>query len=288
MKSKKKGHEKAMTMKEVVITTILLIALICSASLSLAAPDLTIEPWDTVVGEEVTVEGTGFGANATVTISTTVTCYKPVVDNKCECTMNEFDIPETTDFKLSIREVTDNVTIYVKVLFTWLTINPDNPFGFIFDYDPLTNTSNVSRNGVFAGTYSIDVIGDAVDEGNCTMITSAVMRIQANETGGFTKVIKTEGIPICNFSINASSSTAGSAEVPLNLFLEGDASKDGRRNAYDCSCIARYWAVISGYDNSTICFEAADVDELNGVELLDAQLLAECLIGLRDWSDIDP
>jgi hypothetical protein len=288
MKSKKKGHEKAMTMKEVVITTILLIALICSASLSLAAPDLTIEPWDTVVGEEVTVEGTGFGANATVTISTTVTCYKPVVDNKCECTMNEFDIPETTDFKLSIREVTDNVTIYVKVLFTWLTINPDNPFGFIFDYDPATYTSNVSRNGVFAGTYSIDVIGDAVDEGNCTMITSAVMRIQANETGGFTKVIKTEGIPICNFSINASSSTAGSAEVPLNLFLEGDASKDGRRNAYDCSCIARYWAVISGYDNSTICFEAADVDELNGVELLDAQLLAECLIGLRDWSDIDP
>jgi hypothetical protein len=287
MNGEKKGWRSATSIKEVVITTILLIALICSASLSLAAPVLTIEPWDTVVGEEVTVEGTGFGANENVTISTTVTCYKPVVDNKCECTMNEFDIPETTDFKLSIREVTDNVTIYVKVLFTWLTINPANPFGFNFDYDPLTYTSNVSRNGVFAGTYSIDVIGDAVDEGNCTMITSAVMRIQANETGGFTKVIKTEGIPICNFSINASS-TAGSAEMPLNLFLEGDASKDGRRNAYDCSCIARYWAVISGYDNSTICFEAADVDESNGVELLDAQLLAECLIGLRDWSDIDP
>ena len=206
---------------------------------------------------------------------------------KCECTMNEFEIPETTDFKLSVREVTDNVTIYVKVLFTWLTITPANLFGFNFDYDPATNTSNVSRNSVPKGTYSIDVIGNAVGEGNCTMITSAVMRIQANETGGFTRVIKTEGIPICNFTINASSSN-GSAEVPLNLFLEGDASKDGRRNAYDCSCIARYWAGISGYDNGTICFDAADVDELNGVELLDAQLLAECLIGLRDWSDIEP
>jgi len=271
----------ALHRREVLLALVLVAALISTMPLTSAVPLLEITPENATIGEDITVTGSGFGANAEVNISTTVTCYKPVVEGKCECTMTDFELPVETDFKLSVRRVTDNVSIHVKVLLLWLTIDPGNPLGFIFSYNGSTQTSYVSRNNVPPGEYSIDVIGDAVPpDKQCTMITSASMMVQADGAGNFSESLSTRGIPLCNFIINASS-TAGSDETPLHLFRLGDVSMDGQVNAYDCCCIARYLAHFDGYDNNTICYSAADVNCDSTVEWWDAKVLAESLIGLR-------
>jgi hypothetical protein len=291
MTSKKQGHGKAMIAKEMIVTAIVLIALVAfvsSAPLALAA-ELTIEPWDDITpGTPVTITGTGFDSNETVTIRTAVTCWKPVSDGYCECTMSEFEIPANTSFKLSVWKVEDNVTLYIKKLI-WVEINPGLTSFFTFEYDPATYTSNVSHSGkilpLFAGIYSIDVIGDAKDdEENCTMSTTAELEVPADADGNFSLDVNTQGIPICNFTINATGQTSKeSDEKPLNLFVLGDPSKDGQVSAYDCVAIARYWAGITGYDNSTICYSAAAglAPDCNLVTLDDARCLAEHLIGMH-------
>lgn len=200
--------------------------------------------------------------------------------------MQNFEIPGGTRFKLSVRKVEDNVTLYIKKVIWW-TIDPGTTSFFQFEYTPATNTSNVTSGKVpaaLAGIYSIDVIGDAVaGEVNCTMITTVELEVKADANGNFSmEDVNTQGVPICNFTIKATDKISGeSAEAPLNLFLEGDASKDGQANAYDCCCIARYWAEIPGYDNSTVCFSAADINDDGIVDLNDARHLARYLIGLE-------
>lgn len=284
----KKGMkmEKGAGMKQMIITAIILVAFVGTTPLALAAT-LTIEPDGIIPGIPVNVTGTGFDSGEKVTVITTVTCWKPVVDDKCECTMQEFEIPENATFKLTVREVEDNVTLYLKRLGIWWTVNPDTTSFFLFEYNP--NTSNVTCGKIpalFAGIYSIDVIGDAVDGAkNCTMITTAKLEVTADGDGNFTmEGVNTQGIPICNFTINATGQDSGaSAEAPLNISLLGDASKDGQINAYDCCCIARYWAGISGYDNSTIAYSAADglAPPCDQVTLDDARCLARYLVGLE-------
>jgi len=290
MKGMKKGRGSgtAMRMKQIAIVALILVAFVCSTSLALAA-ELTIEPCDITPGIPVNITGTGFDPNETVTVTTTVTCWKPVSDGKCECTMVKFEILEGTIFKLSVREVKDNVTLYLKRLGIWWTVNPDTSGFFTFEYTgPPSNTSNVTSGKIptlFAGTYSIDVIGDAVSgKENCTMITSAELEVTADEYGNFTmKDVKTQGIPICNFSITAKGKISGTSAgpEPLNISIPGDASKDGRVSAYDCVCIARYCAGISGYDNSTLSYSAAaGITTLcDEVDINDARYLARYLIG---------
>jgi hypothetical protein len=287
MISKGQGRGTAVHVKGIIISALLILfVLICTAPLTLAA-ELTIEPWDNITpGTPITINGTGFMPNEYVTIRTTVTCWKPVSDGYCECTMREFEIPANTSFKLSVWKVEDNVTLYIKKLI-WVEISPDLTSFFRFDYDAFTKTSNVTSGKilpVFAGIYSIDVIGKAVGgEKNCTMRTSAELDVRADAGGNFTLNVNTQGIPICDFIINATGKTSGSSdEAPLNLFSVGDASKDGQLNAYDCVAIARYWAGVAGYDNATICFSAAApiAPPCDEVTLGDAQYLAKYLIGL--------
>jgi len=281
-------------MKQIaIVALIILVAFVCSASLALAAPVLTVTPNSTTPGAElVTINGTGFNASENVTLKTTVTCWKPVVDGKCECTLENVEIRKGARFTLRVREVTDNVTLYIKKVIWWPPIGPGTP-GFTFTYAP--NTSTVSSMKIpVGGKYSIDVIGDAVEGSvNCTMTTTAIMKVKANTSGNFTvENIDTTGIPICNFTINATGDDSGkSANATLTLFLKGDASKDGQVNAYDCSCIARCVAEISGYckkacptcpyTSDTLCLTAADVDGSPGVTIDDAKYLAEYLIGLH-------
>lgn len=287
MTSKKRGHKKAMNAKGGIITAIVLVAFMSSAPLALAA-ELTIEPNDITPGPNVfvTINGTGFEPDGSVTVRTIVTCYKPVSDGKCQCTMNDFEIPANTSFKLSVRKVEDNVTMYIKWL-KWWEVNPDTTsfFTFIYTGDP-SFTSNVSSGKIppfLAGTYSIDVVGDAVgNEENCTMTTSAELEVDTDANGNFTLDINTQGIPICNFTITATDGVNSSSDY-LNLFILGDASKDGQRNAYDCVAIARYWGGVPGYDNNTIAPGAAAglAPDCTLVTLEDARCLAEHLIGMH-------
>jgi hypothetical protein len=279
--AKKIGKERTRRVKGLMLTALLLVALISTAS---GEAVLTITPNDVTPGTEVTVTGTGFNASENVTISTTVTCHKPVVEGRCECYLEHFEVPQETDLNLIVRKVDDNVTLYAKVLLFWLTIGPDTPgTGFLFAYDAGSKTSTVSRNNVPTGTYSVDVIGDAAaGEVNCTMITTAIMQITADGSGNFTKRVSTGGVPICNFTINATGQSSGKkASAALNLFLQGDPSKDGQINAYDCTCIARYWACIGGYNNDTVCCLAAAglAPPCDKVDLNDARCLARYLIG---------
>ncbi|MGB7533312.1 MAG: hypothetical protein WA977_10135 [Halobacteriota archaeon] len=277
---KGRGRGTAMKMKQMAIVALILVAFVAPAS----AATLIVYPSSATVGDDVTIEGTGFDQNGNVTLTTTATCWKPVVDGKCECTMNDFKIPnEDVSFRLSVREVEGNVTLYVKK-FIWWTIDHDM-LGFHFAYDSTTHTSNVSHGGpIPVGTYKIDVIGDAVDGAeNCSMTTTIKKELKANSTGGFKEVIDTQGIPVCNFTINATDESGNSDEATLGLFLLGDASKDGQVNSYDCACIGRRWAEISGYDNTTICWGcAAKINpDFGKLDLSDARCLARYLIGLE-------
>ena len=282
MKGMKKGRGSgtAMRMKQIaIVALIILVAFVAPSS----AATLTVTPSSATVGDDVTIEGTGFTANEAVTLKTTCTCWKPVVDGKCECTMNDFEIPnKNVSFWLSVREVEGNVTLYVKK-FIWWTVDHDM-LGFHFAYDSATKTSNVSRmKPIPVGTYKIDVIGDAVDGAeNCSMTTTIEKELKANSTGGFKETFDTHGIPVCNLTINATDGV-NSAEAELGLFLLGDASKDGQVNSYDCACIGRYWAGISGYDNTTICWGCAAkvAPDIGVVDLADARCLARYLVGLE-------
>ena len=280
MRDKKEGRGTVVKVREMVTITLILVAFVSTMPLALAA-EITINPPDPTVGDTITINGTGF--NGTVTIKTTVTCWKPVSDGKCQCTMEDFEIPQGARFTLSVREVKDNVTIYIKKsILPWWTVTPGFP-GFTFDYSP--NTSTVSSIEVpVGGKYKIDVIGDAVDGSEiCTMITTATMEVTAYGDGNFSEPFNTQGIPICNFTINATDEYGTSAENTTNLYLFGDASKDGQVNGYDCVCIARRWAGISGYDNSTVSWSAAAglAPDCNLVTLADARCLAESLIGMH-------
>ncbi len=279
MREKKKVAMKADLTRTYVLTTVLAVAFICTASLALAS--ITLDPASIKPGDTVTLNGTGFAPNETVTLTTTVTCWKPVVDGQCECDMVDFEIIKGVRFDLSVREVKDNVAIYIKKGIWWPPIGPGTP-GFTFEYNAGTHTSNVSSVEIpTGGTYSIDVIGDAVDGAkNCTMITTATMVIQADTSGNFSQVFDTTGIPICCMKITATGTGSGTAD--LQLCLKGDASKDGQVNAYDCCCIARYCCCIPGYDNCTTCCTSADVDGNPGVQITDARYLARYLVGLEN------
>ena len=280
---KKKGRGTAMRMKQIAIVALIMVAFVAPAS----AATLTVTPSSATVGDEITVEGTGFNATDTVTLKTTATCGKPAISGICECCMNNFEIPnENVSFWLSVSPVKDNVTLHVKKYLIWWTID-HNMLGFQFTYDSATKTSDVSRmKPIPVGTYTIDVIGDAVDGAeNCSMTTTVEKVLKANSTGGFKEVIDTTGIPICNLTINATDQSGNSDEAEVGLFLLGDASKSGQVNVYDCVCIARYALDLSGYDDTTVCWKAADVAPPRGnpdnVTLADARCLARYLVGLE-------
>ena len=281
------------TAKELVVTLMALCCIVGSVAPVLGA-SLTALNADgnnnITPGDLIDITGTGYDNNSKVTVSSTVNCWKPIVDGKCQCTMEDFVIPANTSFDLSVRRVLDNVTLVIK-WGIWWTVKPGTTSFFLFDYNPSTSTSKVSSKKIppaLAGTYSIDVLGRAVpNETNCTMITTAKIDVYTDATGNFSlENVNTQGIPICNFTISATDGT-NSASTPLNVFQLGDASKDGQVNAYDCAAIARYWAGIPGYDDSSISKEAAEglAGNCSKVELEDARCLARYLIG---WEDSIP
>ena len=276
---------KAALTRTCLLTAVIAFALICTASPTLATPILNVSPDNITSGTMVNITGTNFTPNEDITLTTTVTCYKPIVNAKCECTMEDFEIRAGVWFKLSVSEVTDNVSLYIKKVVWWPPVEPGTP-GFHFDYNPVTHTSNVSTTLAVpvGGRYNIDVIGDSVEgSGACKMVTTATLYLKADANGNFSiDEIDTTGIPVCPFTIKAVGASSGTAEANLNLLLAGDASKDGQVNAYDCCCIARYCCCIPGYDNSTISCSCADVDGIPGVASTDARYLARSLVGLEN------
>lgn len=284
MAAKKREHGTVMDFA----TKFLIISAFLILAFDTAAPAaIKIEPSANITGGElVYINGTGFSPGGTVELNATVTCFKPVNEGECQCTMEEFYLPPDVRFKLQVSEVTGNVSLYIKKGFWW-KITPGLTSFFTFMYVP--NTSTVTSGKVpatFANTYSIDVIGDAVNGSeNCTMITTAFIQVPVDGNGNFSYSYNTKGIPLCDVTITGNDGMGNSSSAPLNIFLKGDASMDGQINSYDCVCIARFVAGIPGYDENTLSLSAADVTD-NGdppeVNINDARYLAEFLVGLID------
>lgn len=290
MKKKGRGSGTAMAMKQIAIVALILVAFVAPAS----AATLTVTPSSTTSGALVTIEGTGFGANEEVTITSAVTGFKiPVsgIDGKYAYSLVDFNISqENTSFSLGAREVEDDMVLKVK-RFWWTpywTID-GNELGFTFTRDDATNTSVVTRGmPTPTGVYCVlTVTGTAVAAPtvtgyvqNVTLNATITKKVTTNATGGFTEVIDTHGTPAGTYTINATNNTVY-AEGTLILSLCGDANKDGDVGAYDCVCIARYEAEIPGYDGDTLNLNAADVDGSGGVDINDARYLARYLVGLE-------
>ena len=285
-----KGIRTASKMKQMIIAALIMLFVIAPAS----AATLTVTPDSTTSGALVTIEGTGFGANEEVTITSTVTGFKiPVsgTDGKYAYSLVEFNISqENTSFSLGVREVENDMILKVK-RFGWTpywTID-ENELGFTFTHDGATNTSTVTRGmPTPTGVYCvITVTGTAVAGHpptgyvqNVTLNATITKKVTTNPTGGFKEVIDTHGIPAGTYTINATNSTVYATDT-LTLSLCGDANKDGDVGAYDCVCIARYKAEIPGYDANTLNLNAADVDGSEEVDINDARYLARYLVGLE-------
>ena len=286
----KKGSRTARKMEQMVITALIMFFVIAPVS----AATLTVTPDSTTSGALVTIEGTGFGANEEVTITSTVTGFKiPVsgTDGKYAYSLINFNISqENTSFSLSVREVQNDMVIKVK-RFWWTpywTID-ENELGFTFTRNDATNTSTVTRGMPMpTGVYCVVTVTGTAVAGhpptgyvqNVTLNATITKKTWTNNTGWFKGVIDTHGIPAGTYTITATNSTVH-AEDTLTLSLCGDGNKDGDVGAYDCVCIARYVAEIPGYDAETLNLNAANVNGTGGVTIDDARYLARYLVGLE-------
>ena len=286
MKKRERGMKKGMIMKQIAIAVIILVAFVAPASAG--AAKLTVTPPSCTSGTFVEIKGEGFQPGETVTLESTCTCRKPVVDGEVECCLMKFNISnENTGFSLSVRPVKEKVVLHIKKSWysPYWTIDHDM-LGFHFKYYSANETSTVTRmQPTPVGVYEIiDVMGKAVDGyWEVEMETTITTEVTTDGAiGKFTDFIDTRGIPAGEYKIKATGQSSGEyAETTLNLLLKGDVGRDGAVGAYDCVCIARYVVGIPGYTANTLNLGSADVNGDGKVDINDARYLARYLVGLE-------
>jgi len=186
-----------------------LVAFVGAASAAI----LTVTPNQVVVGEFVTIEGSGFGINETVTLSCSVSDFEvPISDTNYKYSLENFNLSDSnTSFSLSAREVKDDVEVHIEKLGSSVVINKSSPtkYGFAFDYNVTTNTSTVAVpmpiDPLYTGVYElIEVSGTA--SGSATevyMDVTVINNVTTDATGYFKTVIDTHGIPTGEYTITA-------------------------------------------------------------------------------------
>ena len=197
-----------------------LIAFVGAASAAI----LTVTPDQVVVGEFVTIEGSGFGANETVTLSCSISDFViPVSNGKYNHSLENFNLSDSnTSFSLCAWEVEDDVEVHIEKIGSPVVINKDSPskYGFAFDYNVTTNTSTVAVpmpiDPLYTGVYElIEVSGTA--SGSATevyMDVTVINNVTTDATGYFKTVIDTHGIPTGEYTI-----TADEANATLNVIV---------------------------------------------------------------------
>ncbi|KAF5429288.1 PEGA domain-containing protein, partial [Candidatus Methanophagaceae archaeon] len=198
---------------------------------------LTVTPPSVNVGDFVIIEGAGFGANETLTLSCHVSDLEvPVSGNKYEYSLNELNLSNSnTSFSLSVREVEDDTEVHIKKQgLPVVVINKDSPskLGFEFDYNATTHTSTVSApmpiDPSYTGIYElIEVSGTVV--GNTTevfMDLTVDNSVTTDATGYFKTVIDTHGFPPQEYTITAdgvaATLTVCHLIVPDHAVMEGE------------------------------------------------------------------
>ena len=291
MKKKGRKIKEGKRIKQILIAALIAAAFVAPA---FAAPTLTVTPSECISGDLVTLRGTGFDASEIVTLTSTCTCWKPVIEGQTECCLLKFNISnKKTGFSLVVHDVKDNVTIDLKKFWgiPFWHIN-HNMLGFKFTYDPVNHTSKVVRPApIPTGVYEvIDVIGKPID-GVCEveMVTTVTTEVTTDGTGRFREVVDTHGIPAPKagkYTVKAIGKTSGlSATSDLKVKLKGDVSRDGIVGAYDCVSIARYSVGLPGYNAQTLNLDLYTADVCcfyqGEVDIDDARWLARYLVGLE-------
>ena len=168
--------------------------------------NLAVRPLSVNVGDFVTIEGTGFEENKTVTLSCSISDFEiPVSGNKYEYSLEEFNLSDSnTSFSLSVRAVKNDMKVRLKKQgWTQPVLINEDEYGFKFDYNETTNTSIVSIpiiDSKYTGVYElIEVFGTAV--GDVYMDITVNNNVTTNATGFFETVIDTHGIPTGEYTI---------------------------------------------------------------------------------------
>jgi uncharacterized membrane protein len=174
---------------------------------------VTVTPPSVNVGDFVTIEGAGFDANETLTLSCHVSDLEvPVSGNNYKYSLKEFNLSDpNTGFSLSVQEVEDDTEVRIKKQGLSAVINKDSPlkYGFKFDYNGTTHTSTVSVpmpiDPHYTGIYElIEVSGTVIgDTTEVFMDLTVDKRVTTDATGYFKTVIDTHGFPLQEYTITA-------------------------------------------------------------------------------------
>jgi hypothetical protein len=169
---------------------------------------LTVRPQSVNAGDFVTIEGTGFEANKTVTLSCSVSDFEiDVSDGEYEYSLEEFNLSDSnTGISLSVREVEDNMTVNITTSLglVYTINNSSNEYGLVFDYDSTNKTATVySTESLPVGIYKlIEVSGTAVgDATDVYMDITVNNRVTTDAKGYFETIIDTHGIPTGEYTI---------------------------------------------------------------------------------------
>ncbi|MFZ2070550.1 MAG: hypothetical protein WAV32_02885 [Halobacteriota archaeon] len=192
------------------------------ATLTITTPTLTVTPAIVSVGKLATIEGTGFGADESVTLSSSISDIAINVSNgKYNYSLRDFNVSDSNiGLSFSVREVEDDMAITIKTDSSSYTINNRNAItlgsklGFVFDYNEITRTSEMTWSSLPVGEYElIEVSGTAYGNATAVIMNIAVTNnVTTDANGSFKTVIDTHGIPDGKYKI-----TADDAEATLTI-----------------------------------------------------------------------
>jgi len=177
-----------------------------------SAAILTVTPDQVVIGEPVTVEGNGFGANEAVTLSSSVSDFVITVSGSTYVyRLEDFYLSDSnTLFSLSAREVEDDMTINITTS-SWsvqlINKSSGSIFGLLFGYDAANKTASVSTGeSPPVDIYKLIEVSGTVSGSATTHVYMNFIvtnNVTANATGYFKSVIDTHGIPAGEYEITA-------------------------------------------------------------------------------------
>lgn len=171
---------------------LLLIIFFLSIINPVAGINFTISPENPVVGQDITIRGTGGQPNQLLSPSITFEKTETVVDGIYDYRLTGIKIPSgDNNFVATARNV-NNLNVRVKLLFWW-TVGANAANGI----------ATVSQSNVPSGTYDIRMDGDAAQGASSVPLTiTASSKITADAQGNFTTTYSTSGIPMGNFKLD--------------------------------------------------------------------------------------
>lgn len=156
----------------------------------------TITPSEPVIGDTVTIVGTGAKPNDFLYPSITFETDVEVNDYNYEYKISGIYIPpENINFKLTASPV-DEVSINAKP--KWI------PIGLTYIGKINDNKGYISHGHIIPAYYDLKIYGKANNDDQVNLEISNTARIQSDSTGGFRYEYKTKGLPSGEYYVDIS------------------------------------------------------------------------------------